>query len=47
MAKRKSAPAPLDIPATLTPAQLAMIDGATNDAARAILLSLFAKARDR
>lgn len=48
MSKRtKSAPAPLPIPGDLTPAQRAMIEGATSNAARAILLSLFAKARER
>ena len=45
MTKRKSAPAPLDIPATLTDAQRAMIENATSDAARAILRSLFERAK--
>lgn len=44
---RKRAPEPLVIPDTLTDAQRAMIEGASSDAARAILLSLFAKAQAR
>lgn len=45
MKRTKSAPAPLPIPDDLTPAQLAMIEGATSVTARNVLLSLFEKAR--
>lgn len=43
MSKRKSAPAPIVIPAGLTPAQRAMVDGASSDAARVVLLRLYSR----
>lgn len=43
MSKRKAPP--IVIPDDLTPHQRGMIEGASSDAARVVLLSLFAKAR--